>query len=464
MLYFIKNNPEKLYDKYKSIKDNYNEDKNMEAAIIVRLIELKADEVLLKIFSTDEKNQIIPNYLFEKYKENPEKLFWLYKYYNMKQEIVDRLIELDAETHILEIFKDIKDESIQNYLFKKYKNKPERLFWLYPNFKKKQVIVKRLISIDSEDELLKLFEIEKNNIQIQNYLLKKYNNKPEELFWLYKYYNVKQEIIMILIELNADDKLLSLLGITENNEEKILISNYFIDKSDDFILLNNVFEINTNTIRKKIISKLINLDAINELEKKYLNKGFNECFLEQLLKSKNRKIKDILSLYNKIHSFKDKLLVVGRLAELKAENELEIIMNKNDCSEGLILYTVACLISISSNSRILRNIYIKADMEQKQKILNKLIILKAHNELIDIFKNAKNNKSLFSKLLSLNIISDNEIIDYLENNFINEIKETDELRIILSYIDLLSNVDNPVSINTAIKNNYSYFFFKRDFQ
>ena len=516
MLYFIKNNPEKLYDKYKSIKSDYIEDKKKKEAIIDRLIELKADIELLDIFSFDKKNQFIQNYLFEKYKENPEKLFWLYNCSNLKKEIdnriisrlikldaekellklfeieknniqiqnylferykdipnklyllfqnviekqmiIDRLIELDAETHLIKIFKIIKDESIQNYLFKKYNNNPERLFWLYPKFKDKQKIIEGLVEIDAEEELFKLFEIGKNNIQIQNYLLKKYNNKPEELFWLYKHYNEKQEIIKKLIELNADDKLLSLLGITKNNEEKILISNFFIDKSNDINLLKNIFEINTNIIRKKVISKLLNLKAINELEKKYLNKGFNDCFLEQLLKSKNEKIKDILSLYNKIHSFKDKLLVVGRLAELKAEKELEIILNKNDCSEGLILYIVTCLISISSNSRILRDIYIKADMEQKQKVLNKLIILKAHNELKEIFNNSKNNKSLFSKLLSLNIIGDKEIIDYLVNNFINEIKETDELRLILSYINLLSNVDNPVSINTAIKNNFSYFF------
>ncbi len=114
MLFFIKNNPEKLLGKFK--KTNETE---LKTKIIIQLIKLDAEKEILEIFK-ENKTEIIEYYLFRKYKDNPERLFWLYQNGVDKQKTIEQMIKLDAEKEILEIFKENKTKIIQNYLLQKY--------------------------------------------------------------------------------------------------------------------------------------------------------------------------------------------------------------------------------------------------------------------------------------------------------------------------------------------------------
>lgn len=311
MLFFIKNNPKKLYDKYKSINKIYKpigydftEDTNMKEAIIVRLIELDAEDELLNIFSTDEKNQVIQNYLFEKYKDNPERLYWLYPHFNNKLNVIVKLIELDAETQILKIFINDKADSIQKYLFNKYEENPEKLYWLYPIFKDQQ----------------------------------------------------------------------------------------------------------------KIIKKLIELNAIDELEKNYLNKGYNELFIRQLLTSKENNIKEIYKLYIKLHNFAEKISVIEKLVKLNAEDELNLIINKKDFKGSLEFYIISNLQNRDKNP--------KKNIEEVEKLIVKYM---------------------------------GNLITHIQKD---DIPVTNWYMIALSYIDFLSKTIDPKAVHYIILNNFSYFFSK----
>ena len=73
MLFFIKNNPEKLLGKF-----NKTNETELKTIIIIQLIKLDAEKEILELFK-ENKAEIIQNYLFGKHKDNPERLFWLYQ-------------------------------------------------------------------------------------------------------------------------------------------------------------------------------------------------------------------------------------------------------------------------------------------------------------------------------------------------------------------------------------------------
>ncbi len=338
-----KDNPERLFWLYQNDVDKQK--------TIGQLIKLNAEKEILEIFK-ENKTKIIQKYLFEKYKDNPGRLFWLYQKGVYKQKTIEQLIKLDAEKEILEIFKENKTKIIEYYLFGKYKDKPERLYWLYQNGVDKQKTIEQMIKLDAEKEILEIFKENKTKI-IQNYLFEKYKDNPGRLFWLYQRSDIKEKIIYKLINLNADKYILRLLGIENNRSLIILISDYLIDKSKDITLFNKIFEINTNTIREKIISKLIKLGDLNELENVYLNRGFNKYFLSQLVENKINRIEDILLLYKKVYALEDKLLIINKLMELMVESKSGNIIDKESLAKKLISFLVT--------------IYTKGKREQQKK-------------------------------------------------------------------------------------------------
>ena len=89
MWFFIKNNPDKLFLEYE-----YTSDINKKNKIINRLIELDAEIILLQIFFEQESEEILA-YLFENYNDNPNKLLWLLEICNNEEKVINKFLELD---------------------------------------------------------------------------------------------------------------------------------------------------------------------------------------------------------------------------------------------------------------------------------------------------------------------------------------------------------------------------------
>ena len=374
MLYFIKNNPEKLYNKYKSIKSDYIEDKKMKETIIYRLIELKADIELLEIFSFDKKNQFIQNYLCEKYKENPKKLLWLYNCSNLKKEIdnriISRLIELDAEDELLKLYEIEKSNyQIRNYLFERYKDNPDKLYWLYYNSTEKQIIINRLIKLDAENELLEIFKSDRSKT-VQKYLFekysfKKYEGNDEKLSWLFsnysnvvdyyiwrinkKTFNYKKfyvENIHFLKLLKYDPELLLYVFDKLSNKYKqyLLLSCYgiskFVNNTPEYVFFPELKEFYPNVINSKYkrITEFSNLfeKVYNIAEKEKSENLFRLAYLLDrskyikkidVIKNNKTIVKDIIEEKKKINSkFSDK--IVNADSKQNVENLLKLKANE----------------------------------------------------------------------------------------------------------------------------------------
>ncbi len=123
---FIKNNPEKLAETYYE-----SSDKETRQKIITRLMELNADLYIEQIFIKSPKEDLF-EYLFKKYDNSAQKMFdyFLISIPDIKQKIVYQLISLKADTFIKKLINTEYENMAVEYLIARYANEVSQLIAL----------------------------------------------------------------------------------------------------------------------------------------------------------------------------------------------------------------------------------------------------------------------------------------------------------------------------------------------
>lgn len=213
-------NAEKLFTLFSLTK--LNEQKEM---IIRQLIQLKAEEQLWKLLTSEYKDLILP-ILVEINHDNSKKLYSLFfKSHNhdLKLEIVNNLMDLESEQMLWMLMNTEFSDLILAYLFDSYINDPEKLFSIYDKStgELKRKIINRLIALKAELYLWKLMETPARS-KVLPTLIELDNRDPEKLWSLFQLaedHDEKKSIVIYLMELEAKDQLFKLA----NSEFKEMI-------------------------------------------------------------------------------------------------------------------------------------------------------------------------------------------------------------------------------------------------
>ena len=425
---------------------------------IERLINLDAEEEILQIFNKDKMNEKINNYFLQKYQNDPKQLFWLYNQNIKKNECIKRLIYLDAEKQILQIFnKDKIDDNINDYLFEKYKKDPKQLLWLYNQNIKKNECIERLINLDAEEQIVKIFSSNTKKDKINNYLLKKYQNSPQKLLWLVDWDIKKDECIKLLIYLDAEVQILKIFNKTRMNER---INNYFFKKHQ-----NNhqklLWLANHNIKKNECIERLINLDAKEQILEIFSKTRMNEKINNYFLKKYKTNPKQLLWLFN--YNIKQ-VEIIRNLIRLNAQKELYEIITNDTFNKEICNFIFK---QNTANNEELFRLYEKCNLiDFKYKILDQLNRNKAVTELNKIisFRNIFNISELnfiykyhydYEQIIDINKITLENINKQIDKSLILEVS--------LSFMEYLIKFPEPEYLQSYIINNYA-IFFKAAFQ
>ena len=209
------------------------------------MIELDAEEEINKIVNYEKglvyylqkvKIDKINNYLFDKYKSIPKSLYSLYCNIDckrIKNKIIDRLIELDDQKKITKIFNKEKSiYRINKYLFDIYKSNTKKINNLYTHVDDEK------LKAEIKDRLSELIKEKKS---ITN---KIYDSNPNKLFNLYKNTNqedLKEKIIIRLLDL---DEIEIIIELFDNKNIFTIINKYDLNKqkkNNTITKKNNVF-------------------------------------------------------------------------------------------------------------------------------------------------------------------------------------------------------------------------------
>ena len=243
-----------------------------------------------------------------------------------KENIIKRLIEINANEEILEIFKEEDDVTIFRNLLDKYHGSSIDLYFLYKKVdyqEKKEIIINHLIEKDDFDVIFKIFLLNNevrgkyyrkvNTLIVNKYFLKKKIKRKTIFYEIYQSLvdiELKERIIARLVELDAHREINKIY-----NSEKIIynINKYFLDKykSNPQKLYRLYEQVDEEIITDKIIHKLIELDAHKEINKIFENEKSNYTINKYFLDKYKSNPRKLYKLYKQVDGEK-----------IKAENEL----------------------------------------------------------------------------------------------------------------------------------------------
>ena len=503
-------------DNIKQIKKLYNkitESKNKEDAKSKDVLVEKLVDIVLKSKKIDIEEIL---FLFEKCRDQKRRNKIIDKIIELENH--ESLVDILASSNST---KENKDQ-ISSYIIKNSNNfKVLKDLFTKCTLKYKNDIINKLVELNEFKELENNYLNTGYDKKIFILLINNKQNDSKALINLYsKDTNVENKdlIISMLLDLNAIDDLSKiLLGNDCSNENKILIMSYIVEESIDYKLLKSVFEIGNDSFKLRVIDQLIDKNAGKELEKNYFNMGYDERIIKLLLRNGDFNKSSLKLFYTKSKDSKSRDIIIASLIKLKSSKELLDILINQKCSvenkSNIIIYfidqssdllflrkifnvsnksfkemIVEKLLNINAIEELIKNylnigyntdiikkfialdmdvnaerlmsIYSNVtDIESKNAIINKLVSIKAIPELKDIYKNSKNKMELFPKLISLSIFPDIEIISFIARNIEEKVKKSDTfLNVILSYLEFLSGIKNPLFIHKILNSNFLYFF------
>lgn len=231
---------------------------DLKKSIVLNLIRFEAYEELWKLVNSEFKDQILPN-LIQAARKDPGKqykMFFKTKDSELRKDIVNNLIHLDADNELRKLISSEMIEPISRYFFYKYKNQPFMLenIFISCSLHTKENIIDRLIALNAVDQLKRLL----NNCEGQSkekiikFMADNFNSDSDFLINLFhKSHDADQKkaIILYLIEQKAQKELESLL----DTEYKNMVMPYLINKKvpDSVILQFSPLEIFINLIYRQ---------------------------------------------------------------------------------------------------------------------------------------------------------------------------------------------------------------------
>jgi len=204
-------NAEKLFTLFAQTK--LNEQKEL---IIRQLIQLKAEEQLWKLLTSEYKDMILP-ILVEINHDNSKKLYSLFfKSHNhdLKLEIVNNLMDLESEQMLWMLMNTEFSDLILSFLYDNYINDAEKLYSIYDKStgELKRKIINRLIALKAEVYLWKLVETPAKS-KVLPTLIDLDSSSPDKLWQLYELaedHSEKKSIVIYLMDLEAKEQLFKL--------------------------------------------------------------------------------------------------------------------------------------------------------------------------------------------------------------------------------------------------------------
>lgn len=207
-LLFSKNNPLKLYETFLETDDS-----DLKEKIVQRLIELDSEGYLYDI-QKKYSNEPLFQYFFEKYTDDAEKLYQLFENQNddNRFKIIKQLIELKNDRYLLKLLKTDYENEILPFLLSKYQNFPEKIYDLLFKIKNdnQEIVISKLVLNKNVVELKKVYFSQFRPLLI-NYLLNHYeiiNSDKEEIF-LNIHPDFKEELIQKMLVVKAKKENLS---------------------------------------------------------------------------------------------------------------------------------------------------------------------------------------------------------------------------------------------------------------
>ena len=505
-----KNNFEQIQSFYNKVAESkFKDDAGLDGIIIEELVNiaLKNDDIMSEQFL----------FLFDRCNEDS------------RIKIINRTIEFDSHDVLLDILTSINCSKenksiIVSYLIENTTDfKILKILFSKTPYNFKENIIDKLIAMNAIKELESNYLNLGHDKKIFNHLLTQKQKDKSALRDLYAKnidLNSKDNIVNLLLDLKAVKELSDILFNDKCSETNIiLITTYLLEESLDYVILKKIFDSGNNSVKKRIIDRLLSINASEELIKNYFDNGYNEKIIKSLLNSDDLGVKKLKMFYDKCKDQSNRTIIILKLIKIKASRELlEILNNKNSSvkdKNDIVIYfinestdfTVLRIIFNSSNKsfqdmiiekllntnqieeliknylnkgfnieiidsyfRLSKKINISSlvtlfynlnDDKSKNKIVDILIKLGAVNELKKIFNKSDSKKILFPKLLGLSIFSDDEIIIYIMETIEAKVSKNDNfLTIILSYLELLSENKYPLIIHNLINKKFLHFFNK----
>ena len=426
MLFFIKNNPQKLLSKYNNSGDqNISEKKK----IIKRLIELDAEEQLLTIFIRGNKtSKNINNYLFEKYQNDSKQLLHLYNQSNSddyKDKITMRLISLSAQKELSLILRNIN--AAKYYLFRINASDVD-----FIQFFQKNNLVLELLRTHSE---LFLYFFSKLKSKYQLYFLLSHfginrfiesiqyrGNYPE----LEKYYASVSDCQKCKMSIFADLFEIVYKKAIEEKDIKLLKLSF---------LLNSVKFIKKVLTIKEIKHIVTNVDnqkiGINTKYSNLLTDAKNKTEVEKLLQEKQKEISEL---------YPEELYLIQKSL---IKNTKKILKKDNVFSSNTTIFSNTDNNSSTKKDKILFDYQIVKNVdEEKEKIQinlkNQLSYLHNADEIMKLKSKVEKQNNQF-----ISIGNYCHLIQNLNSNYSNNKEIVDKLGEVLvksEFIDVKKSI------------------------
>jgi hypothetical protein len=391
-------NTEKLTILYSQTRNQ-----NTKITILNRIVEINEETAFWNILELYEEISIV-NALLKLISSNPgklEQLFFKLKSEDLKCTIVDHLCEIKAENQLWRILESKYYINALKLLIEINSLNPEKLLLLYYKSESGELssaIVNKMVDLHAESELLDMIKFNQDSFAIIG-LIKLFGTYPKKLGLLYKQVKSNEfrtDILKRLCEFQADDQLWNILKYNKNAEVvQILID---INSSNPEKLLLLYSKTKVTQLSLTIVNKLVDLHAEGELWD-IIKSNQDTLAIRGLLKLSGSNPKKLELLYKHIKSNELRTDILNMLCELHAEDKLWHIL-EYDINDKIVQILIS--MNNSNPEKLLLLYSMTNDSNLFAMIESSLLKLKASKELWEVIK-IKRDETIISYLVELNV-------------------------------------------------------------